>query len=102
MHYSLRGSVKFLFMENETVIACSLLQFAQGLKSRVKHWKKWYVSHGSRHRNHSQQCVVPGEKGGRVTKALPGHGGDVGTGPNCLCDLMQVMSSPMVTLKKID
>lgn len=35
-----------------------------------------------------------------MTKALPGHRGDVGTGPKCCCDLRQVMSSPMVTVKK--
>lgn len=75
-------------MEIQTVIACNFLQFAQGLKSRVKLWKKWYVSHGSHRRNHGQQSVVPGEKGGRVTKALPGCRGDVGTGPNCWCDLL--------------
>lgn len=33
-------------------------------------------------------------------KELPGCRGDVGTGPNCWCDLMQVMSSPMATFKK--
>lgn len=55
------------------------------------------MSHGSRRRDHSQQCAVPGEKGGRVTKALPGRRGDVGTGPKCCCDLKQVMSSAMVT-----
>lgn len=75
--------MKLSFMENETVIACNFLQFAQGLESRVKHWKKRYVSHGSHNRNHSQQAVVPGEKGGQVTKALPGCQGDVDTDTNC-------------------
>lgn len=60
------------------------------------------MGHGSRHRNHCQQYIVPGEKSlAGVTKALPGRQ-DVGTGPNCWCDLMQVMSSPMVTLQKIN
>lgn len=96
---SLPSSVKFLFVENESVIACLFLQFAQGLKSRMKHWK-WYMSHWSRHRNHSQQSVVPGKKGDRVTKALPGCPRGCGTGSNCRCDLLQVMSAPIIPLKK--
>lgn len=92
----LPSSVKFLFVENESVIACYFLQFAQGLKSRMKHWKWSLMSH----RNFSQQSVVSGEKGGRVTKALPGCLRGCGTCTNCQCDLLQVMSSPIIPLKK--